>query len=431
MKAICCSRKKRADFEEAWNKVEESFKEGKILSAMVNDRVKGGLVVDLGIRGFVPGSHVGSGKVKNLEKYVGQSIPLKVIEVDRERRKVVLSHRLAIQEEHERQRNETLENLAEGQIRSGIVRRLTDYGAFIDLGGIDGLLHVSEMSWTRINHPSDVLKTGQKIQVMILKLNLEQGKVSLGLRQILPDPWREVTSHIKQGAVIKGKITRLVPFGAFVQVDGGVEGIIPVSELAPRRVNKPEDVVEVGQEVEVKVIDLRPEERRMTLSIRQLQLEREPPEPREREPREFTGFVQQPSPKTTVADLIGEAMTRAAKRRKSEEKEEEEAEIIPPKPAKAKGKGGSKRVREDEFSEDDLIDLEDEVIEEAEPEAEAEEVILETDKDEPMVTLGDLMAEKIAATEEEAVEEPAAAEAEVAEEPAPEPIEDTEKTEEA
>ncbi len=432
--------KKRADFEEAWNRVEEAYKEGKIINAMVNDRVKGGLVVDLGIRGFVPGSQVGSGKVKNLDKYVGQSIPLKVIEVDRERRKVVLSHKLAVEEELERQRSATLENLAEGQIRTGVVRRLTDYGAFIDLGGIDGLLHVSEMSWTRINHPSEVLKAGQKIQVMVLKLNLDQGKVSLGLRQILPDPWREITNYVHQGDVIKGKVTRLVPFGAFVQVEGGVEGIIPVSELATRRVNKPEDVVEVGQEVEVKVIDLRPDERRMTLSIRQLQLEREPREPREpKEPREFSGFVQQPSPKTTVADLIGEAMTRAAKRRKSEvDEEDEEPEIIPAKPAKSRGKGGSKRIREEELLEEDLSDLEAEVIEETEPEAkeEIEATTIESDKDEPLVTLGDLVAEKIAVAEEKPSEESSAPEAEaveelVQEESEPEEAAEVEKPEES
>lgn len=298
--------KRKADFENAWEKVEKAHVDGGVMKAMVTDRVKGGLVVDLGIRGFVPASHVGSGKLKNLDKYVGQSMPFKVIEVDRERRKVVLSNRLAVEEEMEGTRRDTLGSLAEGQIREGVVRRITDYGAFVDLGGVDGLLHISEMSWTRINHPSEAVKVGQKIQVMVLKLNLDQGRVSLGLRQILPDPWEDVKRLYSVGEVVKGSVSRLVPFGAFVQVGGGVEGIIPNSELAPRRVNNPEEVVSVGQEVEVKIIDLRPDERRMTLSLRQLQVQKE----RERDETEYKTYAQTRSEggKTTIGDLIGEQL---------------------------------------------------------------------------------------------------------------------------
>jgi ribosomal protein S1 len=221
--------KKRADFEKAWDRVQEALQDGRVLQAMVSDRVKGGLVVDLGIRGFVPASHVGNGKLKNLEKFVGQSIPLKVLEVDREHRKVVLSHRLATEEERARQKDETIASLEEGQTRTGVVRRVTDYGAFVDLGGIDGLLHVSEMSWTRIKHPSDVVKVGDQIQVMVLKLNLDQGRVSLGLRQILPDPWLAVAEKYHVGDVVEGEVTRLVPFGAFVLLEGGIEGSSPTA----------------------------------------------------------------------------------------------------------------------------------------------------------------------------------------------------------
>jgi len=266
--------KRRADFEKAWDRVIEAQRAGEKLHAIVTERVKGGLVVDLGIRGFVPASHVGSGKARNLEKYVGMELPLKVIEVDRDRRKVVLSHRLATEEEREAQRLETLQTLAEGQVRTGVVRRITDYGAFVDIGGVDGLLHISEMSWTRIKHPNDVLKVGDEIQVMVLKTNLEQGRISLGLRQILPDPWTEAQERYAPGDLIKGQVTRLVPFGAFVQLDGGLEGIVPNNELSIRRVNKPEDVVEVGDNVEVKIVEIRPEERRLTLSIRQALEER-------------------------------------------------------------------------------------------------------------------------------------------------------------
>jgi len=322
--------KKRADFERAWTRVLEARETGKILTAMVTDRVKGGLVVDLGVRGFVPASHVGSGNVRNLDRYVGQSIPLKVIEVDSEKRKVVLSNKLAVENEREKKRAETLKNLAEGQVRPGIVRRITDYGAFVDLGGIDGLLHISEMSWTRISHPSEVVKVGQKIHVMVLKLDLAAGKVSLGLRQILPDPWADIERTYSVGDVIVGTVTRLVPFGAFVQVAGGVEGIIPNSELATRRVSKPEDVVSVGQSVEAKIIDLRPDERRMTLSLRALQQVKE----KGREQAELEAYNRsRDSSRITIGDLVGDKfgdVREAAKssRREKRRREREVEELV-------------------------------------------------------------------------------------------------------
>ena len=352
--------KKRADFEIAWGRVEEAHRGGKVLSAMVTDRVKGGLVVDLGIRGFVPGSHVGSGKLKNLDKFVGQSIPLKVIEVDRDRRKVVLSHRLAVEEDRESQRARTLVELKEGEIRDGVVRRMTDYGAFIDLGGIDGLLHISEMSWTRINHPSQVLKIGDRIQVMVLRLNLEQGRVSLGLRQILPDPWMEVARRYRVGDLIHARVSRLVPFGAFVQLDGGVEGIIPNAELGIRRVSKPEDAVSVGQEVEARVVDVRVEERRMTLSIRNLQQQRE------REQVSTYASQSKAEQRTTMGDLVGEALNAARRSVTDKERQEEvekEQEFEKPKPKKRPSKA-ERRALEEEPA----------VVEEAAPEPAAETV---------------------------------------------------------
>jgi 4-hydroxy-3-methylbut-2-enyl diphosphate reductase len=297
--------KKRADFEKAWDRVMEAQTEGRTIQAMVTDRVKGGLVVDLGIRGFVPASHVGSGKVRNLEKYVGQALPLKVIEVDRDRRKVVLSHRLATEEEREAQKAETLATLAEGQVRPGQVRRITDYGAFVDIGGVDGLLHISEMSWTRIKHPSDVLKVGDEIQVMVLKTNLEQGRISLGLRQILPDPWTEARDKYQPGDILIGVVTRLVPFGAFVQLDGAIEGIIPNSELSTKRINKPEEVVQVGDHVEVKVLDLRAEERRMTLSLRQAQGNRGGGG---RQYQEYQRDEEADEDRVTIGDMVGDVL---------------------------------------------------------------------------------------------------------------------------
>jgi 4-hydroxy-3-methylbut-2-enyl diphosphate reductase len=199
------------------------------------------------------------------------------------------------------------------------VRRITDFGAFVDLGGgVDGLLHKSEMSWTRINHPSEAVKVGQKINVMVLKLDLEHERISLGLRQILPDPWEEVKQLYSVGDIITGTVSRIVPFGAFVQVAGGVEGIIPNSEIAYRRVNNPEEVVSVGQNVEVKVIDIRPDERRLTLSLRQAQAERE----REREQAEYQQYAQTKADegRTTIGDLIGHQLDRLGLREEEEEK---------------------------------------------------------------------------------------------------------------
>lgn len=277
--------KKRADFEKAWDKVIEALNSGVLLHAMVTERVKGGLVVDLGIRGFVPASHVGSGDFKhqNLDKYVGQSIALKVIEVDRDRRKVVLSNREATEDERRQKKDTTLASLKEGEVRKGIVRRVTDYGAFIDLGGIDGLLHVSEMSWSRVKHPNEVLKNGQELDVMILKLRLDQGRISLGLRQILPDPWTQIGEKYNVGDVVKVEVSRLVPFGAFVELEEGVEAIIPTSELAERRIAKPSDAVNPGDIVEARIIEMRTEERKMTLSIRRM-VENAAPQPYVPEP---------------------------------------------------------------------------------------------------------------------------------------------------
>ena len=410
--------KKRADFENAWDKVEKAHRDKEVLKAMVSDRVKGGLVVDLGIRGFVPASHVGSGKLKNLDKFIGQSMPFKVIEVDRERRKVVLSNRLAAEEEYESQRKDTISSLTEGQIREGLVRRITDYGAFVDLGGVDGLLHVSEMSWTRINHPSEAVKVGQKIQVMVLKLNLEQGRVSLGLRQILPDPWIEVQRLHKVGETITATITRLVPFGAFVAVEGGVEGIIPNAELSHRRISKPEEVVSAGQEVEVKVIDLRPEERRMTLSLRQLQA---PPErPAREEQPDFRNYNQgRPESRTTIGDLIGEKLG-------------ELKSSVQPEPEKvAKKKSRARAAQKEALAEmEALAEIEEEIEEptegaEAQIETEAGTVVAESktpEEPEPETETGVEAKAEVEPEAETEVAEPVVEAAEEAPEPAAEVV---------
>jgi predicted RNA-binding protein with RPS1 domain len=260
--------KKRADFEEAWDRIEDAHREGQTITAQVVDRVKGGLVVDVGVRGFVPATHVGNGKLRNIEKYVGQPLPMKVIEIDRDRKKVVLSNRQAEDERRSQAKDDIFEKVQPGETLEGTVRRLTDYGAFVDLGGVDGLLHISEMSWMRINHPKEMFKEGQKIKVMVLRLDPGAGKISLGHRQVLPDPWNLIRDNYKIGQRLTITIGRIVQSGAFVKLPEGAEAFLPVSEMSFRRIKRPEDVIAEAQELEAQVIDLRPDERRMVLSLR-------------------------------------------------------------------------------------------------------------------------------------------------------------------
>ncbi len=260
--------KRRAEFEEAWDRIEEAFRTQEMITAQVVDRVKGGLVVDVGVRGFVPATHVGSGKLRNIEKYVGQPLQLKVIEIDRERKKVVLSNRQAEEERRASAKENIFTAVKPGDALDGTVRRLTDYGAFVDLGGVDGLLHISEMSWARINHPKEMFKEGQKIKVMVLRLDANAGKISLGHRQVLPDPWNLIKQNYTVGQKLTITIGRIVQSGAFIKLPEGAEAFMPVSEMSFRRIKRPQDVVEENQEVEAQIIDLRPDERRMVLSMR-------------------------------------------------------------------------------------------------------------------------------------------------------------------
>lgn len=262
--------KRKADFEALWDRIEEMHRSQTTFEAPVVDRVKGGLEVDIGVRGFVPGSHVGTGTLRNLDKFVGESLPLKILELDRDRKKVVLSNKLAEDEIREQSRKRIFEEVREGAVLAGVVRRLTDYGAFVDLGGVDGLLHISEMSWARITHPREMFKEGQEIQVMVLKLDEDKGKISLGHRQVLPDPWNLIRENYRKGQRLTCKINRFVQSGAFIMLPEGAEAFMPLSEMSVRRIRKPEDALEVGQEVEAEILDLKPDERRMVLSIRAL-----------------------------------------------------------------------------------------------------------------------------------------------------------------
>lgn len=300
--------KRRADYEVTWNRLEESLRSNETLQGTVTERVKGGLMVDVGVRGFVPASHVGMSRAhlpdSALEKYVGQSIPLKVLEVDKAHRKVVLSNRLAEAERREQERQQAFASVQEGQVIEGTVRRIVDYGAFIDLGGIDGLLHISEMSWRRIKHPSDVIREGQRVRVQVLRIDSASRKISLGMKQLIPDPWLEVEKQYQVGQVVKGKVARLAPFGAIVDLPGDLEATIPLAELSTRRVHSAAEVVQEGQEVEALVVQINPTEHRMVLSLRRLQKQRE-----EQEKEQLMEHYSSSSRGFTIGEVVGKNFT--------------------------------------------------------------------------------------------------------------------------
>lgn len=260
---------RRAAREAAWRKLQEGYANKTPVTGKVVEEVKGGLIVDVGLRGFMPASHVERGYVSDLSVYVGREVRAKVVELDRAKNRVILSQKAVLEDEYQQLRAKTLSELREGQIREGVVKGITDFGAFVDLGGVDGLLHVSEMSWGRVEHPSDVVSLGQELKVKVLNVNRQEEKVSLGLKQILPDPWEDVADNYPEGSIVKGKVMRLVPFGAFVQLEPGVEGLVHISQLADHHVQRPEEVVSEGEEIKVKVLRVQPHERRISLSLKE------------------------------------------------------------------------------------------------------------------------------------------------------------------
>jgi small subunit ribosomal protein S1 len=261
--------KKRAQYERAWGQVQKVTDEGGTVKGTVIEVVKGGLIVDIGLRGFLPASLVDLRRVRDLDPFIGQEIEAKVIELDRNRNNVVLSRRAYLEEEQAEQRAAFLDDLKEGEIRSGVVSSVVNFGAFVDLGGMDGLVHVSEMSWQHITHPSEMVKVGDKVNVRVLEVDRERERISLSIRQTLEDPWEVFSRDNNVGDVIDGMVTKTVPFGAFVSVSDGVEGLVHVSEIAIHRVESPELELSIGQPVKVKITEKEDERRRISLSIKQ------------------------------------------------------------------------------------------------------------------------------------------------------------------
>lgn len=298
--------KKRADYEKAWETIMDAYENNQVIEAEVTKIVKGGLVVDIGLRGFIPASHVAIGFVENLDEYVGKTLRLKVIEVERDKNNVVLSAKELLEEEKSVQKEETLENLQEGQVIKGIITKLVDFGAFVDLGGVEGLLHISEMSWGRIGHPTDIFEEGQEIEVKVLGFNKEEERISLGYKQLLPDPWQQFLDKHYEGEIVTGTVTKIVDFGAFVEIEKGVEGLIHISQLSYRHVKTPDEVISTGEEVNVKIININEEQKRVGLSIKELEEKPAPkaaPKPKVHESR---AEDDQESGGVTIRDLVGD-----------------------------------------------------------------------------------------------------------------------------
>ena len=260
--------KKRAEYERAWNRIEEKFNSGENVEGEVIEVVKGGLILDIGLRGFLPASLVDLRRVKDLTAYMGTRIEARVIEMDRNRNNVVLSRRVVLEEARKEERSEILAKLKPGMRLKGNVSSIVDFGAFVDLGGIDGLVHISELSWNHVNHPSEVVKVGQEVEVEVLDVDMNRERISLGLKQTTEDPWRTLVKNYPVGAIIEGKVTKLVPFGAFVELGDSIEGLVHISEMAAKHVEVPSQVCTVGDTVQVKVMDVDLDRRRISLSMK-------------------------------------------------------------------------------------------------------------------------------------------------------------------
>ncbi len=261
--------KKRAQYERAWGTIEQIKEEDGVVTGTVIEVVKGGLILDIGLRGFLPASLVEMRRVRDLQPYVGRELEAKIIELDKNRNNVVLSRRAWLEQTQSEVRQNFLHQLQKGQIRKGVVSSIVNFGAFVDLGGVDGLVHVSELSWKHIDHPSEVVEVGQEVTVEVLDVDLDRERVSLSLKSTQEDPWQQFARMHQIGQIVPGKVTKLVPFGAFVRVDDGIEGLVHISELAERHVEIPEQVVQVGNDVMVKIIDIDLERRRISLSLKQ------------------------------------------------------------------------------------------------------------------------------------------------------------------
>src|SRR5580765_3725476 len=292
---LCVLSKEKADRLKVWDEISEACERDELIEGVISQRVKGGLSVTIrgGVKAFLPGSQVDLRPVRNLDAFIGKNFKFKVIKFNKKRGNIVLSRRVLLEKERAELKDTTLEKLKEGQIVEGIVKNLTEYGAFIDLGGIDGLLHITDMSWGRVNHPSEMFQVGDQVRVKVLKFNSETERVSLGLKQISEDPWKSAAERYTPGTVVKGRVVSLKDYGAFIELEQGIEGLVHISEMSwTRRVKHPSKVVAVGDVVEAVVLDIDPRQNRISLGIKQL------------EPNPFASLKEKYPPGTVVKGVV-------------------------------------------------------------------------------------------------------------------------------
>lgn len=305
--------KRQVEGEKAWDQMQQYLDSGEALEAKVVDVVKGGLVVDVGVRGFIPASMVERHFVEDFNGYKGRTLKLKVREIDKENNKLILSHKDVLEEEYQSKKLEVMNNLRADQEIEGTVQRLTPFGVFVDVGGVDGLVHISEMSWTHVEKPSDVVKEGDKVRVKILKVDPANERISLSMKAAQPGPWEQASNQFQIGEIVTGTVRRLVDFGAFVEVAPGVEGLVHVSQIAHRRIGTPHEVLKEGQEVKAKILDINIPEKRISLSIKETEEAPEQPTRQERAPRAPKQTIELPDNQSlsmTLGERFGDKLSK-------------------------------------------------------------------------------------------------------------------------
>ncbi|MCX2809104.1 30S ribosomal protein S1 [Bacillus sp. ChL18] len=298
--------KRAVDADRAWEDLEKKFDTKDVFEAEVKDVVKGGLVVDIGVRGFIPASLVEAHFVEDFTDYKGKNLSLIVVELDRDKNRVILSHRAVVEKEQTAKKHDFLQTLEVGSVLEGKVQRLTDFGAFVDIGGIDGLVHISQLSHSHVEKPSDVVEEGQDVKVKVLSVDRDNERISLSIKETLPGPWSQVGEKVKQGDVLEGKVQRLVSFGAFVEILPGVEGLVHISQISNKHIGTPHEVLEEGQTVKVKVLDVNESEERISLSMRELE---EAPKADQEDFRQYQA-KEEPSTGFQLGDLIGDKLNK-------------------------------------------------------------------------------------------------------------------------
>lgn len=296
--------KRKVDAKKAWVVLKQKAENNETIEAEVKDIVKGGLVVDLGVRGFIPASLVETFYVEDFSDYKGKKMTFKIVELDEEKNRLILSHRAVVEEELKKKKEEFINSLEIGQVIEGTVERLTDFGAFVDIGGVDGLVHISQMSYEHIDKPSDVVSVGDKVKVKVLNVDKEKQKISLSIKATLPGPWENISEKAPKNSILKGVVKRIVSYGAFVEVFPGVEGLVHISQMSNKHIATPNEVIKEGQEVEVKVLDVNEQEKRLSLSMKDLE-----EKPKEKESYKSYEFPEE-SKGFQLGEMIGDQLKK-------------------------------------------------------------------------------------------------------------------------